>query len=40
MIEATRARTADFNDERERAATFEYLERARAGYAALAAGGR
>ena len=40
VIEATRARTADFNDERERAATFEYLERARAGYAALAAGGR
>ena len=36
VIEATRARDADFNDERERTATFEYLERARAGYAALA----
>jgi hypothetical protein len=39
-IEATRARSADFNDERERAATFAYLEQARAGYAALAAGSR
>ena len=40
VIEATRARETDFNDERERAATFEYLDRARAGYAALAAGQR
>ena len=40
VIEATRTRTPDFNDERERAATFEYLDRARAGYAALAADGR
>ena len=40
VIEATRTRTPDFNDERERAATFEYLDRARAGYAALAAASR
>lgn len=40
VIEATRARTSDFNDERERSATFDYLEKARAGYAALASGSR
>ena len=40
VIEATQTRTADFNDERERAATFEYLDRARAGYAALASDNR
>jgi TolB protein len=39
VIDETRARSADFNDERERQSTFSYLEQARAGYAALATGG-
>jgi hypothetical protein len=36
VIEATTARDEDFNDERERRATLEYLQRARTAYAALA----
>ncbi len=36
VIDETRARSADFNDERERQSTFTYLEQARAGYAAFA----
>jgi len=38
VIEAARSRSADFNDERERHDTFEYLERARAAYAERAQG--
>jgi hypothetical protein len=38
VIDGTRARSADFNDERERRSTFDYLAQARAGYAALATG--
>ncbi len=38
VIEAARSRSADFNDERERQATFDYLERARAAYAQRAQG--
>ncbi len=38
VIDATRARSADFNDDRERQSTLDYLQQARAGYAALASG--
>jgi TolB protein len=38
VIDESRARSADFNDERERQSTYAYLARARAGYAALATG--
>jgi len=37
-IDDARARSSDFNDEREKQSTLDYLEQARAAYATLAAG--
>ena len=37
-IDETRARSGDYNDDREKRSTLDYLARARAAYAALAAG--